>query len=93
MNVRGLCKTGIAFEASRSPRRAVARALNGRFQEVTLTPKWFGSRSAYAVTRQLAQAYFVFANQLPPGANVVSTAEMRSATTNGGNDYGTLSEV
>ena len=76
-----------------NPRHVEKRAFNGLVQEITSSPKFIGSRSAYDVAYLLMQAYLVFVKQLPPRANFEFRAELKFASTKGGDDNGKHSEV
>ena len=69
------------------------RAFGELVQDITITPKFNGSRSAYDVAYLLMKAYYVFVNQLPHGASFEFKAEMKFVSTKGGDDYGAHSKV
>ena len=62
-------------------------------QEITITPKFIGSRPAYDVAYLLMKSYYVFVKQLPPRANFKVKAEMKFVSNKGGDDYGAHSKV
>ena len=62
-------------------------------QEITITPTFIGSRSAYDVAYLLMKSYYVFVKQLPQGANFKFNAEMKFVSNKGGDDYGAHSKV
>ena len=69
------------------------RAFDEREQEITITPTFIGSRSAYDVAYLLMKSYYVFVKQLPPGATFTFKAEMTFVSNQGGDDYGAHSKV
>ena len=65
MKIQRLFKNGIAYEVSKNQHGGKG-AFGELVQEITITPKFIGSRSAYDVAYLLMQAYLVFVSQLPP---------------------------